>query len=366
MKALVVGGTGPTGPLIVQGLMDRGYEVTLYHRGFHEPDDLPQTHSHVHGDPFTKETFEKDVEGQEWDIVVSMYGRLRHIADVVAGRTGKLVGAGGPSFIRPEHLTFPRGLEMPLPEEFPTYTERDLNPYGFAIAHTERRVMEHHRNGDFAAVMFRYTSVYGPRAPRQWMWSIVKRVLDGRKQIIIPGDGSQLRLTCYAENAAHMVLLGCDKSEGDGHIFNSVDEVGYTVRDTVRIVAEALDHEFEMIEIGHPMAYDLAGGYSNRRTGQLSVYSMKKLLGYRDVVPPDEGMRRSAKWMVDNWSSLDHEQMQVLMADPLAYDIEDQLIASAKEWAGAVESSIPKPEIPQLDSSRDWRGAFRPPQPGSS
>ena len=45
-------------------------------------------------------------------------------------------------------------------------------------------------------------------------------------------------------------------------------------------------------------------------------------------------MRRSARWMVDNWSSLDHEQMQVLMADPLAYDIEDQLIASAKEWGG--------------------------------
>ena len=90
---------------------------------------------------------------------------------------------------------------------------------------------------------------------------------------------------------------------------------------------------------------------------------MKKLLGYTDVVPPDEGMRRSARWMVDNWSSLDHEQMQVLMADPLAYDIEDQLIASAKEWAGTVESSIPQPEIPQLDSSSDWRGAFRPPQP---
>ena len=33
MKALVVGGTGPTGPIIVQGLLDRGYEVTIYHRG---------------------------------------------------------------------------------------------------------------------------------------------------------------------------------------------------------------------------------------------------------------------------------------------------------------------------------------------
>ena len=43
MKALVVGGTGPTGPLIVQGLLDRGYEVTVYHRGFHVSAMSPTT-----------------------------------------------------------------------------------------------------------------------------------------------------------------------------------------------------------------------------------------------------------------------------------------------------------------------------------
>ena len=36
MKALVIGGTGPTGPYIVEGLLRRGYEVTIYHRGTHE------------------------------------------------------------------------------------------------------------------------------------------------------------------------------------------------------------------------------------------------------------------------------------------------------------------------------------------
>ena len=30
MKALVVGGTGPTGPFIVNGLVERGYEVTIF------------------------------------------------------------------------------------------------------------------------------------------------------------------------------------------------------------------------------------------------------------------------------------------------------------------------------------------------
>ena len=72
MEALLGGGTGSTGPLIVQGLLDRGYEVTVYHRGYHEADDLPEVQQHLHGDPFTTETFEKDMEGQTWARVVPM------------------------------------------------------------------------------------------------------------------------------------------------------------------------------------------------------------------------------------------------------------------------------------------------------
>ncbi|MFT5444104.1 MAG: nucleoside-diphosphate-sugar epimerase, partial [Myxococcota bacterium] len=36
MKALVIGGTGPTGHFIVNGLLDRGYHVAMLHRGEHE------------------------------------------------------------------------------------------------------------------------------------------------------------------------------------------------------------------------------------------------------------------------------------------------------------------------------------------
>ena len=63
MKALVVGGTGPTGPYIIEGLQKRGYELTLYHRGVHEPDDLPEVDHHLHGDPFDLETLQKEITG---------------------------------------------------------------------------------------------------------------------------------------------------------------------------------------------------------------------------------------------------------------------------------------------------------------
>ena len=41
MKELVIGGSGPTGPHVLPGLLERGYDVTMLHRGVHEPADLP-------------------------------------------------------------------------------------------------------------------------------------------------------------------------------------------------------------------------------------------------------------------------------------------------------------------------------------
>ena len=60
MKALVIGGTGPTGPRVVQGLLDRGYETTIYHRGFHETDALPEVQHHLHGNADDREALEKE------------------------------------------------------------------------------------------------------------------------------------------------------------------------------------------------------------------------------------------------------------------------------------------------------------------
>ena len=64
MKALIIGGTGPTGPYIVEGLLQRGYQVTILHRGTHEV-DMPPEVEHIHGDPHFVETLEEALAGLE-------------------------------------------------------------------------------------------------------------------------------------------------------------------------------------------------------------------------------------------------------------------------------------------------------------
>lgn len=50
MRVLVIGGTGPTGPHIVNGLLERGHDVTILHTGGHETDAIPERVPHIHTD----------------------------------------------------------------------------------------------------------------------------------------------------------------------------------------------------------------------------------------------------------------------------------------------------------------------------
>ena len=94
MKVLVVGGTGPTGRYLVPGLMERGYDVTILHRGVHEPDDLPEVR-HLHADPNFGTELARATAGMEFDIVLAMYGRLSEVADIFAGRCRRFIAMSG-------------------------------------------------------------------------------------------------------------------------------------------------------------------------------------------------------------------------------------------------------------------------------
>ena len=94
MRVLVVGGTGPTGPHVVDGLLVRGHDVTIFHRGTHESPDLADV-EHVHGDPHFRESIDEALGAREFDVVLAMYGRVAFLAAAFAGRCGQFVSVSG-------------------------------------------------------------------------------------------------------------------------------------------------------------------------------------------------------------------------------------------------------------------------------
>ena len=336
-RALVVGGTGPTGHPIVAGLVDRGCDVTILHRGTHERPDTPAVVRHLHRDPYDDAALRDTLTDETFDLVVAMYGRLRRIAECTAGRVGQFVSVGGVPAYRGwmnPWLTHPAGLPVPVSEDAVTVAEPAEDEKGYRIVRTEAAVFDHHPD----AAHFRYPYVYGPYqlAPREW--SIVRRVLDGRERIIVADDGLTLHHHGYTENLAHAVLLAVDQpAAAAGMIFNVGDEEVLTIRQVVELVAGALGHEFEIVSMPYELAVParplLAQPLPTHRV--LDLARVRSVLGYRDVVPAREAVPRTARWLAAH-PPPPGGQEETVLTDPFDYEAEDRLLDAWHEARAAV------------------------------
>ena len=341
MKALVIGGTGPTGPFIVEGLVKRGFETTIYHRGTHEV-ELPPSVKHIHGDPFSPE-LERDLGKLRFDIVISNYGRLRDNAQLMAGKCERFIGVtSGAVYLgwtNPTHN--PNGyLDTPCSEDAPLNIDVNLDKMGTRIAQGERVIMENHNQDQYKATILRYPLVYGPNQLRSNIWPILKRVLDGRKRIIIPGDGLQILSMGYAENCAHAMLLAVDNPKAIGQVYNVADEKCFSIYDFIKLIVEAIGAEVDLIPINHPRAFDVTRGYV--RILRHRMFDVAKIifeLGYRDVVSTPEAVKRCVVWSLANRAT--EAKLAEVLDDPYDYELEDQLIDAWGKMKQQLSDTIP-------------------------
>ncbi len=329
MDALFVGGTGPTGHRMIRGLLDRGYRVTMLHSGNHEIPEIPPEVEHLHTDAYDEAKVRETLGDRSFDLSIVAYGRLRAIAKLLKGRTGRFLSLGGVpayrGFMNPE-LFDPPGLPVPTPEEAPLVAEPAQDEKGYRIVRTEQAVFEHHPD----AAHFRYPYVYGAyqMVPREWC--IVRRILDGRSLIVLPEDGLTLHHYGYGENLAHAVLLAVDQPErAAGEIFQVADEEVLTLRQVVQHVARALEAELEIVsmpwELATPARPLIGMPLTTHRVFDLA--KLKTRLGYRDLVAPAEALARTARWLVENPPAPGGPEETVLQ-DPFDYPAEDALVSA--------------------------------------
>jgi nucleoside-diphosphate-sugar epimerase len=336
LQALIVGGTGPTGPHIAEGLVGRGYQVSVLHRGLHETAALPAV-AHIHADPFDATSLADAIGQKTFELVVAAYGRTRLVVEALAGRCERFIGIGGTpvyrgvvsaSPARPHRL--PLGADEAAPragEEAPDWVR--------AMVRLEDRVFQLHAEGVFQVTWFRYPWVYGPRNPLPLEWSIIKRVVDGRDFVVLPEAGLTVITRGAGRNLAHAVLLAVDDPEAaSGQVFNCGDDRQLSFREWVETIAEAAGGSLAVVSLPWALAAPAWPFMPPDPFHALvDTTKLRRTLGYTDLVSPDRALEESVRWYRQH-------PPEGPLNDPFDYDFEDTLVERLRLAGQAVVDEL--------------------------
>ena len=369
MKALVIGGTGPTGPYLINGLIAQGYDVSMMHRGTHDSVEIPASVPRIIGDPHFRETLREALAGRSFDLIVATYGRIRYVAEVAGDHCDRLITVGGApcyrGMIQPE-LLYPSGMRIPLAEDALKVPDIDEFRFGYLVRISEEAVLEGHAAGRYSATHFRYPEVYGPRQITPEVWSLMRRFMDKRPHIVLPDGGLSLTSRGYAENVAHAVLLAVQQPDkAAGQVYNCADDGQFTFAQWMEIIGQEMNGEIEIVGVPDRYAYPARTlmtffGPANHKV--FDLYKIKSELGYRDVVDPLQAMVQTIQWYRDNPPAEDEDFARVLAED---YAMEDALAAVYHESCTRYEAvdhivrdfhhPYPHPKEPGLDKDHRAR-----------
>jgi nucleoside-diphosphate-sugar epimerase len=326
----------------LHGLVDRGFDVTMFHTGRHELTETPDV-EHVHGDPFDEASIETSLEGRSFDVTVATYGRVRLIARSLAGRTTQFISVGGTpvyrGFVTPGALV-PRGLPIGFDEDFDRVPAEGIpgETYGSAaIRRTEDAVFALGDSGAFGASVFRYPSIYGPRNPHHWEWCAVKRVLDGRDAIMLPDGGLPVHSRLSAWNAAHSMLLAIDRpDEAAGQAFNCADDDQFSLRQWFEMAAGHAGGSLDVVsvpgDIPSPAWATMVFHYSGSPHVIVDTTRIRTVLGYTDAKPAREGLAETVAWIIAHES----EAAGWSVLDPFDYESEDRFLEAWRTGIGSL------------------------------
>lgn len=341
--ALVIGGTGPTGPGVVNGLLERGHSVAVLHGGMHEV-DLPAEVEHIHTDPHFPETLQAVASKRTFDLIVAQYGRLSVIVDVFGGRTHRIIAIGaatgslagsrdmrwGP-LGRPYHLDESTELLETQPEE---------NKFGYRIAEAERSLFRLHDSGRTECAYLAYPVLYGPRVPVPHDWAIVRRVLDGRRALVVADGGLKLESRLYVDNAVSALLRALDTWEhASGQKFVVVDGAIHSMNQRIQHIGRLMSTDLELIDVPFSDAAACHPYWRFERDSRIrDGRRIRDLIGHTDAVDTSEGLRRTVEWLLENRPIAGGPE-ESLLSDPFDYATEDRVIETWRRDAATGSTS---------------------------
>ena len=299
----MLGGTGFLGPFIVKQLVERGDDVTLFHRGQREP-ALTSGARHVHGDFARLPEHVADLGDPEVVVDVNPgLGKAGHGVLHFTGVAERGVVVTSMDVYRAMSVLWrveAAGPAQPMPvtedAELRTQPSPDLgSELDFDNVAVEQAVAAHAH--DFPVTVLRCPVIYGPRDPQRRLRQYVRRMADARRAIILDARLARFRVTRgYVENVAAAVVAAVSDERAAGRTYNVGEAHALSEAEWVRAIAGEFGWDGDVVvadpaalpvELHAPLPeQDLVGDTSRIRDE----------LGYAESVPRAEGLRRAIAW----------------------------------------------------------------------
>lgn len=191
-------------------------------------------------------------------------------------------------------VKYPNAVDLQL---VATDEDSKIHPssvYGITKQNQEQMVMTVCPTQGIAPVAFRYQNVYGPGQslsnPYTGIISIFSTQIKNGNGINIFEDGKETRDFVYIDDIVNATILGIEKDEANGEVFN----VGTGVPTDVVTVAETLKSNY-----GIDTPLTITGNYrlGDIRHNYADLTKIRSKLGFEPKVDFQEGIRRFTNWV---------------------------------------------------------------------
>lgn len=246
MHVLIIGGTGTISRWIVQSLVRRGHEVTLYNRGQRGDALLPGLRV-IQGDRRDRATFEATLQAERFDAAIDM---ISFTAEDAASALRALRGRVGHFVHCSTVMTYGPPFSALYQDETAPLNGRHDGGYGAGKVAADELLLRAFGEEGFPVTIVKPSFTYGPGSPlwRQvdWRTDWIDR-LRKHKPLLVAGDGLNYFQFLPAPDAgeAFAGLLGLSASFGQ--VVNMANPTPITWVEWHRAVAAVLNVEAELV-----------------------------------------------------------------------------------------------------------------------
>ena len=311
MKAFVTGGAGFIGSHLVDKLIEKGYNVTVFDNLSSGNKDFIKHHfdnknfNFIEGDLLDFDAVKKAIKGHDvvFHIAANPFVRLGEEQTRLDLEQGPIATYNILESMRINNIkkivyssssvVYAETPPIDIPENYgPTLP---ISLYGAGKLGGEGLISSFCGTFDFQAWIYRFANVVGIRGTHGVIVDFIAKLEKNQKELEILGDGKQQKPYLHACELVEGIVFGFENSNDKINLFN----LGVDSNTTVTRIAEMVVDEMGLKDVEFKYTGGKRGWAGDVPRFQLATEKMRKL-GWEAELTSDDAVRKAIREILDN------------------------------------------------------------------